>query len=166
MDTHMTLEGGEPAPAITAQNQHGETVSPSFEEPTVVYFYPRDGTPGCTLEARQFRDHHDAFRDVDAAVYGVSTDTVEDHRTFAEEEDLPFDLLADPDGEVAGAFGLSVADGFVDRVTFVLAGGSVAAVVDADTIDPDGHAETVLETVDDLVEAATAGSGGGRPTDS
>jgi peroxiredoxin Q/BCP len=90
------LDVGDAAPAISAQNQDDETVTPAFEDPTVVYFYPRDGTPGCTLEAQQFRDHHDAFRDIAATVYGVSTDTVEDHAGFAAEEDLPFDLLADP----------------------------------------------------------------------
>ncbi|WP_246985964.1 peroxiredoxin [Halorientalis marina] len=143
------LDVGDAAPAISAQNQDDETVTPAFEDPTVVYFYPRDGTPGCTLEAQQFRDHHDAFRDVSAAVYGVSTDTVDDHAEFAAEEDLPFDLLADPDGEVAGAFGLDVSEGFVERVTFVLAGGEVVAVVDADDVNPDGHAADVLAAVED-----------------
>jgi peroxiredoxin Q/BCP len=142
------LEEGDAAPEISAQNQDDETVTPSFDEPTVVYFYPRDGTPGCTLEAQQFRDHHDAFRDIAATVYGVSTDTVADHAEFAAAEDIPFDLLADPEGEVAEAFGLSVQDGFVERVTFVLADGEVAAVVDADNVNPDGHAADVLDAVE------------------
>jgi len=142
------LDEGDPAPEISAQNQADETVTPAFDEPTVVYFYPRDGTPGCTLEAQQFRDHHEAFRDIDATVYGVSTDTVADHAAFAADEDLPFDLLADPDGEIAGAFGLSVQDGFVERVTFVLADGEVAAVIDADNVNPDGHAADVLAAVE------------------
>jgi len=144
------LEAGDAAPPISAQNQDGETVEPEFEEPTVVYFYPRDGTPGCTLEAREFRDHHDGFRDLAATVYGVSTDSVDDHADFAAEEDLPFDLLADPDGEVAGAFGLEVADGFVQRITFVLADGIVMKVVDADNMNPEGHAATVLDAVESL----------------
>jgi peroxiredoxin Q/BCP len=142
------LDEGDTAPEISAQNQADETVTPAFGEPTVVYFYPRDGTPGCTLEAQQFRDRHDAFRDIAATVYGVSTDTVADHAEFAADEDLPFDLLADPDGEVAEAFGLSVQDGFVERVTFVLADGAVAAVIDADNINPDGHAADVLAAVE------------------
>jgi peroxiredoxin Q/BCP len=144
------LEAGDAAPTVSAQNQDGETVEAAFDEPTVVYFYPRDGTPGCTLEAREFRDHHDAFRDLSATVYGVSTDTVDDHADFSDEEDIPFDLLADPEGEVADAFGLEVADGFVERITFVLAAGEVAAVVDADNMNPDGHAAAVLEAVESL----------------
>lgn len=142
------LDTGDPAPEISARNQDGEPVTPAFEESTVVYFYPRDGTPGCTLEAQQFRDHHGAFREIAATVYGVSTDTVDDHADFAAEEELPFDLLADPDGEVAAAFGLDTSEGFVERVTFVLAGGEVVAVVDADNINPDGHAADVLAAVE------------------
>ena len=144
------LTEGDAAPEISAQNQDDETVTPTFEEATVVYFYPRDGTPGCTLEAQQFRDHHDAFRDIAATVYGVSTDTVADHAEFAADEDIPFDLLADPEGTVAEAFGLSVQDGFVERVTFVLADGEVVAVVDADNINPDGHAADVLDAVESI----------------
>jgi len=143
----MPLEAGDDAPEVSARNQHDEQVTPEFSDPTVLYFYPRDGTPGCTLEAQQFRDQHEAFRDIDATVYGVSTDSVADHAEFADDEDIQFDLLADPDGDVAEAFGLTVADGFVDRVTFVLNGDEVIAVVDADTVNPDGHAETVLSTL-------------------
>lgn len=144
----MTLEAGDSAPEVSARNQHGETVSPDFEEPTVVYFYPRDGTPGCTLEAREFEADLESFRRSDATVYGVSTDDVDSHREFADEEDLSFDLLADPGGEVAGAFGLEVQDDFVDRITFVLADGEVKAVVDADTMEPEGHAADVLAEVE------------------
>jgi len=138
------LEAGDAAPPISAQNQDGETVEPEFDEPTVVYFYPRDGTPGCTLEAREFRDHHDGFRDLAATVYGVSTDSVDDHADFAAEEGLPFDLLADPDGEVAEAFGLDTSEGHTDRITFVLADGEVKRVYDPAMADPEGHAEEVL----------------------
>ena len=141
----MTLEAGDPAPEVSAANQDGETVSPDFEEPTVVYFYPRDGTPGCTLEAREFEADLESFRQSGAAVYGVSTDDVDSHREFADEEELSFDLLADPDGAVAEAFGLTAQDDFVERITFVLADGEVQAVVDADTMQPEGHAADVLE---------------------
>lgn len=146
----MTLEAGDPAPDVSARNQHGETVSPDFEEPTVVYFYPRDGTPGCTLEAREFEADLESFRRTGEAVYGVSTDGVDSHREFADEEGLSFDLLADPDGAVAEAFGLEVQDDFVERVTFVLADGEVKAVVDADTMQPEGHAADVLQKVENV----------------
>ena len=85
-------------------------------------------------------------------VYGVSTDDVDSHREFADEEDLSFDLLADPDAAVADAFGVETKGEFVDRVTFVLADGEVKAVVDADTMNPEGHAADVLEAVERAAE--------------
>ncbi|WP_299270420.1 peroxiredoxin [Halorientalis sp.] len=144
------LEQGDIAPEVEAENQDGETVIPPFSPPTVVYFYPRDGTPGCQLEARQFQDELPGFQDLGATVYGVSTDDVDSHREFAEAEELTFDLLADPDGEVAAAFGLDTEGGYVDRITFVLADGEVRAVVDADDVNPDGHAAAVRERVAEL----------------
>ena len=146
----MALEAGAPAPDVMATNQDGESISPDFAEPTVVYFYPRDGTPGCTLEAREFEGDIESFRRADVAVYGVSTDDVDSHREFADEEGISFDLLADPNGDVAEAFGLEVEDGFVERITFVLADGEVKAVVDADTMEPEGHAADVLQEVEQV----------------
>ncbi len=143
----MALGSGDPAPDVTAKNQDGEAVSPAFDDPTVVYFYPRDDTPGCTLEAREFEADIAAFRDAGATTYGVSTDGVDSHREFAAQEALSFDLLADPDGDVADAFGVEVQGDFVDRITFVLADGEVQAVVDADTMQPEGHAADVLAAV-------------------
>ncbi|SIR58073.1 peroxiredoxin Q/BCP [Haladaptatus litoreus] len=147
----MTLEAGDDAPAVTANNQHGETVSPEFEAPTVVYFYPRDDTPGCTVEAKQFNAELESYRDAGATVYGVSTDDVESHEAFAEKFDLGFDLLADPDGEIADAFGVEVENDYTPRTTFVLADGEVKAVYDG--VDPDGHAREVLSDMldDELV---------------
>ncbi|MFB6165796.1 MAG: peroxiredoxin [Haloarculaceae archaeon] len=138
-----TLAAGDPAPEISAPNQHGDPVSPDFEAPTVLYFYPRDGTPGCTTEAAQFEREADAYADAGVTVYGVSTDSVESHREFADEQDLSFELLADPDGEVADAFGVerSSSDAAA-RTTFVLVDGRVERVYDG--VDPDGHARDVL----------------------
>jgi len=135
---------GDPAPEISATNQHGETVTPDFEEPTVVYFYPKDFTGGCTIEANDFQDALPAFRDSGIAVHGVSLDDVETHADFAEEEGIDFDLLADPDGELAAAFGLDTNEGYTDRRTFVLVGGEVVGVYDPELADPSGHAREVL----------------------
>ncbi|APW97298.1 peroxiredoxin [Halobiforma lacisalsi AJ5] len=139
----MTLETGADAPDVTAPSQDGEEVSPAFEEPTVLYFYPRDDTPGCTVEANQFQRELETYRDAGVAVYGVSTDDVDSHREFRESEGLEFDLLADPDGEVADAFDVDVRSGAAARTTFVLADGEVKAVYEG--VDPDGHAREVLE---------------------
>ncbi|USZ66733.1 peroxiredoxin [Halorussus salilacus] len=138
----MTLETGDDAPTVEARNQRDETVALDFAEPTVVYFYPRDDTPGCTVEAEQFDAEIESYRDADVAVYGVSTDDVASHEAFAEKYDLDFDLLADPDAEIADAFGVDTARGAAARTTFVLADGEVRAVYDG--VDPDGHARDVL----------------------
>ncbi|MES3517231.1 MAG: peroxiredoxin [Natronomonas sp.] len=141
------LDTGDPAPEIRAQNQHGETVSPDFEEPTVVYFYPKDFTGGCTIQANDFQATLPEFREGGIDVYGISMDDVESHADFAEEEGVLFDLLADPDGEIAAAFGLDTDEGYTDRRTFVLADGAVVAVYDPELADPSGHAEEVLRDI-------------------
>ena len=148
----MALETGAPAPDVTALNQDGDEVSPAFDETAVVYFYPRDGTPGCTLEAREFEADIESFRRAGVTVYGVSTDDVGSHREFADEENLSFDLLTDPDGEVADAFGVERRGDFVDRITFVVGDGEIGAVIDADDMRPEGHAADVLEAVREIEE--------------
>jgi len=139
------LQPGDDAPAVSAQNQHGEPVTPAFSEPTVLYFYPKDFTGGCTIEANDFQSRLPAFRDHGIAVYGVSMDGVERHADFADEEGVEFDLLADPDGTVAEAFGLDTSEGYTDRVTFTIADGQVVGVYDPALADPEGHATEVLE---------------------
>lgn len=146
------LTDGDSAPDVTAPNQHGNDISPDFSTPTVVYFYQQDGAPGCHVEAEQFEADMDEFEDSGVAIYGVSTNTVESHAEFADELGLSFDLLADPDGEVANAFGLEVVEEHdsIDRNTFVLADEEVKTVVDVDSINPDGHADEVLTTAKEL----------------
>jgi peroxiredoxin Q/BCP len=146
------LTEGDAAPDVTAPNQHGEEVTPDFDTPTVVYFYQQDGAPGCHVEAEQFEADLEGFEGAGVAVYGVSTNSVESHAEFAADLDLTFDLLADPEGRVANAFGLDVVEehDYIDRNTFVLADGEVKAVVDVDSINPDGHADEVLATVREL----------------
>jgi len=139
------LKPGDPAPDITAPNQYGDDVTPTFEEPTVVYFYPKDFTGGCTIEATDFQDVLPQYREAGISVYGVSMDDVDSHADFAEEDGILFDLLADPDGTVAEAFGLDTEEGYTDRRTFVLAGGEVVATYDPELADPVGHATEVLD---------------------
>src|ERR1700752_1306969 len=85
----------------------------------IVYFYPMDDTPGCTVEGKEFRDSYEQFEALDCVVIGVSTDSVERHRTFAEKHALPFILLADVDGKLASAFGV-LKGKYAVRSTFVL----------------------------------------------
>ncbi|WP_251342171.1 peroxiredoxin [Haloplanus halophilus] len=136
------LDPGDPVPDVSAPNQHGESVTPDFSEPTVVFFYPEDFTKGCTVEASEFQESLSAFGELGVTVYGVSMDDVERHAEFAAAEGLAFDLLADPEGEVAEAFGVSTDLGYADRRTVLIADGEVRATY---APDPGGHASEVLD---------------------
>jgi peroxiredoxin Q/BCP len=104
----MTLKEGDTAPAFTAKTGDGHTTSLSdFKgKHVVLYFYPKDDTPGCTKEACGFRDQIKALEKAGAVVLGVSTDSVESHRKFAEKFELPFRLLADADRNIVNAYGV------------------------------------------------------------
>ena len=150
------LEVGDEAPPFTLRDQDDEPVNlEDFRgRPVVVYFYPRADTPGCTTEACGFRDTWSAYEERDAVVLGVSDDPVSDLADFAEEYDLQFPLLSDPDGEVAAAYGSygeknmfgRTFDG-VFRNTYVVDPDGRVAAVHPD-VDPEGHAEEILDDVD------------------
>ena len=144
----MPLEPGDPAPSVTLPNQHGDLVTPDFTEPTVLYCYPEDGTPGCRTEAVQFQAEAETYREAGVTVYGVSVDPVARHRTFTADHDIEFDLLSDPDGDVADAFDLELESGRYPRTTFVLADGKVHRVYER--VSADGHArDLLLDLLDD-----------------
>jgi len=102
------MEEGKPAPDFELETDTGETVSLSdFRgKPIVLYFYPKDDTPGCTAQACAIRDAFREFQDRGAVVLGVSPDTPESHRAFREKYKLPFSLLADPDHVLSEAYGV------------------------------------------------------------
>ena len=121
----MPLSVGSIAPAFTLKDQNGKSTSLSdFKgKPVVVYFYPKDETPGCTAEACQFRDQYEDFKEAGAEVIGISTDSSESHAQFVARHRLPFILLSDPQGKVAKLFGVSKTFGILlGRVTFVIDG--------------------------------------------
>ena len=101
------LEVGTKAPDFTLQDQHGSLVSLSdFQgRKVVLYFYPKDNTPGCTRQAVAFAANHERFKSADVVVIGISKDSVASHLKFAEKYDLPFVLLSDPDHAVIEAYG-------------------------------------------------------------
>jgi len=102
----LTLEVGQMAPDFELPASNGEKVKLSdFRGKNVVlYFYPKDMTPGCTTEACDFRDHYESFAGLNAVILGVSPDPVDRHKKFIEKHDLPFLLLADEDHQVAEAY--------------------------------------------------------------
>jgi peroxiredoxin Q/BCP len=146
------VEEGKPAPTFTLPSDSGEAVSLESlrGRPVVLYFYPRDDTPGCTVQACGIRDAWGDFERSGAVVLGVSPDSPESHVKFKEKYSLPFTLLADEDHGVAEAYGTWVEKTFggkrymgVERSTFLIdADGNVAKVMRR--VKPDEHAGDVL----------------------
>jgi peroxiredoxin Q/BCP len=146
------VEEGKPAPDFELESDAGGTVKLSElrGRPVVLYFYPKDDTPGCTKQACGIRDVYGEFERAGAVVIGVSPDTVKSHVKFKGKYELPFTLLADPDKEVANAYGVwgeKTRNGRtymgIKRSTFVIAAdGTVKKVML--NVKPDTHADDVL----------------------
>ena len=124
MSASKTLTVGDKAPPFTLSTADGRQVSLSDyrgRQPVVVYFYPKDDTPGCTAEACAFRDQYEDFKQAGAEVIGISSDAPEAHAKFASKHHLPFLLLSDRDGAVRKAYGVPATLGLLPgRVTFVI----------------------------------------------
>lgn len=116
------LSVGSPTPAVEAIDQRGKHISLRGlrGRPVVVYFYPKDESKGCTIEAQMMRDHLKQITEFGATVIGVSTDDLASHKEFAEKQQLSFSLLPDPDHRIAEAFGVPVYSGRAARMTFVI----------------------------------------------
>jgi thioredoxin-dependent peroxiredoxin len=146
---------GEPAPDFTLTSDAGTkvTLSQLRGKPVVLYFYPRDDTPGCTTQACGLRDRHGELERTGAVVLGVSPDSVEEHVKFKEKYGLPFTLLADPEHEVAERYGVWGEKRYggrtylgVERTTFVIGpDGTVTKVVPK--VKPESHADDVLSAL-------------------
>lgn len=142
------LKVGAAAPDFSLPDQDGEqhSLDDYREQWLVLYFYPKDDTPGCTTEACEFRDDIFKFRRMDSQVIGVSLDDAESHKAFAEKHGLPFPLLADTEGKVATAYGVKTTRGdssFAKRETFLIAPGGNIAKHYAQ-VNPAAHAKEVL----------------------
>jgi thioredoxin-dependent peroxiredoxin len=151
----MKLSVGEPAPDFRGKTTDGSEISLSdFRgKKLVLYFYPKDDTPGCTKQACSLRDHNAEIKAKGAAIIGVSTQDEASHQKFTAKYDLNFPLLADKGGAVAKAYGaigggglLSVAKslaGIADRITFIIdENGKIAHIID--DVNTANHAEQVL----------------------
>ena len=114
----------------------------------VLYFYPRDGTPGCTAEACSFRDGYEAFVEAGAEVVGVSSDSAESHRGFAAKNSLPFVLLSDEGGAVRKLYGVPSTLGlFPGRVTYVIDKGGTVRHVFSSQLGATRHVEEAMNVV-------------------
>ena len=142
---HGPLPVGASAPDVVGYDASDRAVRLSEQRghPTVVYFYPRDGTPGCTKEACAFRDAWARFEQAHVAIIGVSANSRDDHDAFLRGEHLPFALAADEPGVVAAAYGVRKGLFGDDRVTFLVDGeGRIARFWP--NVDPGVHAAEVL----------------------
>jgi len=152
----VPVEEGQPAPTFTLPSDAGESVSLADlrGKPVVLYFYPKDDTPGCTTQACAIRDAWGDFERAGAVVLGVSPDDEASHVRFKEKFDLPFTLLADTDHEVADAYGVWGEKSYagktymgVNRSTFVIdEDGNVSRIFL--NVKPDQHADQVLEALE------------------
>ena len=151
------IKVGGPAPEFELSDQNGElhSLEDYRGQWVVLYFYPKDDTPGCTIEACEFRDNIFAYKALNAQILGVSLDDVASHKAFADEYSLPFPLLADTEGSTSTAygvktrmFGMTVAK----RQTFIIGpDGSIARHYEK--VDPAAHSEEVLADLKALSEA-------------
>jgi thioredoxin-dependent peroxiredoxin len=149
---------GQAAPDFTLQANSNRTISlQDFRgQYVVLYFYPKDMTPGCTTEACDFRDYHPEFAKLNTVVLGISPDDVKSHDKFAAKHELPFPLLADPDHQVADAYGVWVLKKMygreymgIERSTFLI--DPEGTIVKAwPKVKVKGHVEEVLQTIREL----------------
>jgi peroxiredoxin Q/BCP len=151
----LKLKPGDPAPEFAALTQEGERVALSdFRgKPVILYFYPKDDTPGCTKEACGFRDAYSQFQQKGAVILGVSPDPVKAHAKFVTKYKLPFLLLADEDKSIVEAYGVWGEKSFMGRkylgthrVTFLIDPSGIVKRI-WPTVKPEEHAEEVLASI-------------------
>ena len=139
------LKEGDAAPDVEVKLQTGNSMKLSSlrGKPVAIFFYPKDETPGCTVEAQGIRDMWADLSAASVAVIGVSTQDADSHKRFIEKEKLPFDLAVDTDGSLAKAFGVPMKNGYAARQTFLIgADGKVKKIWRQ--VTPNGHAAEIL----------------------
>ena len=154
----MALKVGDKAPAFKLKNQDEETISLSGlkGKPVVLYFYPKDDTPGCTKEACNFRDEFPKFGKLKAEIIGISTDSVKSHKKFAEKYGLPFILLADEKKQVVQEYGVWKEKNMygrkymgIERTTFIInSDGKITNIFPKVKVDE--HNKEVMEALKEL----------------
>lgn len=149
--TDLTI--GTAAPDVTLPRDGGDMITlADIQGPVVLYFYPKDDTPGCTKEAIQFTEHLEGFAASGATILGISKDTVTKHEKFIAKHDLKIALLSDADGDVCERFGVWVEKNMygkqymgIERATFLISGGKIARIWRK--VKVPGHVDEVLNAV-------------------
>jgi len=154
----MALEVGDRAPAFKLKNQDGDIISLSDlkGKPVVLYFYPKDDTPGCTKEACNFRDEFPKFGKLKAEIIGISTDSVDSHKKFADKYKLPFNLLADEKKEIVEKYGVWKEKNMygrkymgIERTTFIIdANGKISKIFPK--VKVDDHNKEIMDALKEL----------------
>jgi thioredoxin-dependent peroxiredoxin len=149
------LRVGDRAPDFTLQSDTGDAIRLSSlrGRPVVLYWYPRDDTPGCTREACSFRDAYAEFSGAGVVVLGVSTDSHESHQAFRSKYTLPFPLLSDPDHRVAEQYGVwrrrfGIGPQRIRRVTFLIDADGIIRRIWPRVINPQAHAGEILHSLE------------------
>jgi peroxiredoxin Q/BCP len=152
--TKDKVDVGSRAPNFALPSQSGEMVSLGDflgEKPVILFFYPKDDTPGCTKEVCAFRDSFEELSNLDAEVIGISSDSVESHKGFAERHKLPFTLLSDEGGKVRRLYGVPNSFGlFPGRVTYVIDREGVVRHIFSSQIEVEQHVEEALKTLESI----------------
>jgi peroxiredoxin Q/BCP len=156
----MTLHVGDRAPDFTLPSSGGKPVTLSelyAAKTVVVFFYPKDDTPGCTVEACSFRDSYEDFKEAGAEVVGISSQSVQSHQSFAEKNKLPFTLVADVGGKVRKLYGVPNTLGVIPgRVTYVIDQKGVVRQVFNSLLGFSKHAKAALDILKGLDHAPAA----------
>ena len=153
----MTLEIGGKAPSFKGTTSAGDVSLKDLRgSPVVLYFYPKDDTPGCTLEACAFRDALPRFKKMNARVFGVSKDDLKSHGKFAEKYELPFTLISDSDGSICESFGVWVEKSMygkkymgIERATFLIDKDGVIKNIWR-KVKVSGHVDEVFDAVKNI----------------
>jgi peroxiredoxin Q/BCP len=145
----MALKINDPAPDFELPATNGKKISLRRDlagKPCVLYFYPKDFTPGCTKEACEFRDQFATFRNLNVDVFGISRDSIASHQKFKEEHKLPFELLSDVSGEVCKAYkALIPIVGVPKRISYLLDAEHKIVAVYQDFFGAEEHIKAMLE---------------------
>jgi peroxiredoxin Q/BCP len=152
MKKEKGIEIGDKLPSFSLLDQNGELFSSDDyigKTALVIYFYPKDDTSGCTKEACKFRDNYEDFTDLEVQIIGISGDSVESHKNFADKYNLPFTLLADTDNDVRGLFGVptSFFGTVPGRVTYVVNNSGVVIHIYNSMIKAGNHIDEALKAL-------------------
>jgi len=154
MSKHLAV--GDPAPDFSLPSQKGGVVNLRdllATSEVVLYFYPKDNTPGCTAEAKAFRDNYEVFKEMGAEVVGVSSDSVDSHIDFASRCDLPFTLLSDPGGKVRKLYDVPSTFGVLPgRVTYVIDTRGVVRHIFNSQLNATKHVEEAMSVLKSIRE--------------